>query len=550
MGCIFVPVQAEGDTLQPEEGFYLEEEALLSALFEADIATIRQALDAGLVTCQQLTAYYLQRIEAYNKPYNCFITICDDAMEVAKQRDQALADGTAEGILFGIPIVIKDNMNLAGYPTTNGYDPDKIKNATSNAQVVENLIAQGAVIIAKANMHVGAQSARQSFSYAAGYTKNAYSLYLSPAGSSGGSAVAVSLNFTAAALGSDTNSSLRLPAAYAGCVSLRATHGLLSLTGCKTLNRSRDVPGAITRTVYDQALMLDALTGGANSYTANLDANALKGRRIGILTELSYACGKDRSQDKIDPEVEAAFAQAVQELKNCGAEVIEVSMPNIFNLSNATFRSNSSSRKNTFHNAFVAFLEENQIEAVIFPSYLSTPLRQGRDENGKNWSVHTQELINNCSVLSPSAGLPEITVPIGLHSLGCGIGLEIAAPRGQEQLLLDLAYSYTLKYDHRIIPLGAPDQYQGENVGSLQDILELYDRYLNPPATEPPTTEPPTEPTTEAPTTAPESTAPETPQQSEPTLNYTYIWVGGATVLILGLSVALSAIHFKKKVTK
>ena len=356
-GCLFFSARADGElttepetsaTLQADPGFVMQKEALLSALYEADIATLRQALDTGLVTCQELTAYYLQRINTYNEPYNCFITMCDTAMEVARQRDQALADGTASGILFGIPIVIKDNMNLAGYYTTNGYDFSDSSIAKTDADVVSYLLSEGAVIIAKTNMSTDARYSRHSYSLVAGETKNAYSLYMSSAGSSGGSAVATSLNFAAAALGTDTNSSLRLPAAYAGCVALRPTHGLISRTGCFRVNSSRDTPGAITRTVYDQAIMLDAMTGGVNSYTANLNANALEGVRIGVLEELtySYALRYDlREQSDFDEEVIAAFENAVEELRQCGAEVVTVSLPNIFVKCETTLYVHTADRK-------------------------------------------------------------------------------------------------------------------------------------------------------------------------------------------------------------
>ena len=485
---------------QPAEGFPVSREAILSSLYEADIATLREALDLGLVSCEELTAYYLERISTYNEPYNCFITICHDAMDVARRRDMAMAHGEPRGILFGIPVVIKDNMNLAGYHTTNGHIKNDSQIVEKNAAIVDYLLSEGAVIIAKANMSLEAQSARNSYSEAVGQTKNAYSLYLSSAGSSGGSAVSTSLNFTAAALGMDTNSSLRLPAAYAGCVSLRATHGLISRDGVTKLNGTRDIPGAITRTVYDQALMMDVLTGGAYEYTKNLNGNALQGLRIGVLKELSEPVSYiwERRAANFDAEVMAAFQAALEELRLCGAELVEVSFPQIFNLSQATFDSDNASYKDAFHNAFRNFLDSNGICAVVFPTYLTTPLRTGNDASGKYWSVWDQAFVNNCGVLSPSAGLPEITVPIGVHSLGCGIGMEIAAPRNQEQLLLDIAYSYTNRYDHRTLPEGAPDTYAAAHAGTLGELIDAYQKFLEAQKpTEPtqPETHPPVEPT-------------------------------------------------------
>ena len=455
----------------------ISKEAILSALYEADICTLREAISVGLISCEELTAYYLERIKTYNGPYNCFITICENAMDVARERDQRIACGEADGILFGIPIVVKDNIDFAGYHTTNGHKKVETQIAKNHAAIVNYLLSEGAVVIGKTNMSTDAQDARRSFSDAAGETKNAYSTYLASGGSSGGSAVSVSLNFAAAGLGTDTNSSLRLPAALNGCISLRSGLKKISTKGITPLNASRDVPGVITRTVYDQAILLDVLTKGAYRYTEHLNPNVLKGLRIGILTEFTYAVPDDelRTEQQIDAEVAAAFENAVNELRACGAEVIPVSMPDLFELSGKTFGyGDTSAFKTQLYNSFVALLDSNEISAVIFPTYLSTPLRSGRDTNGKYWSAWAQTFINNCRNLSSCAKLPEISVPIGTHSLGAGIGMEIAAPRNCEQLLLDIAYAYTSAYNHRAVPPGAPDAYQEYHAGSLADLISIH----------------------------------------------------------------------------
>ena len=448
------------------------QEALLGALYEAELSELKAALDAEVITSVELTQYYLDRIDAYNKDYNCFITLCDDALEVAAQRDAQRAQGQAEGLLFGIPIVIKDNMDLKGYHTTNGFKKNASQIAATDADVVSYLLQEGAVIIAKANMSTEAQDARRSSSQAVGETKNAYSKYMAAGGSSGGSAVSTSLNFTAAALGTDTNSSLRIPAALAGCVSLRPTFGSISVKGIKKLNGTRDVPGAITRTVYDQAIMLDVLTQGSQSYTENLDPDRLRGMRIGVLKQLSYAITTTgtRSEANIDDEVAAAFENALKELESAGAQIVEVSMPSLFTLSDKTFASNAQAPKDALYQAFQEFLEEKDIAAVVYPTYLSTPIRTGYDAEGKYWDAYSQQYLNNCRTLSPCAGIPEISVPIGVHSLGAGIGMEIASLKNSEQLLLDIAYGYTSRYDHRQVPSGAPNAY-GES-GDLLTVVK------------------------------------------------------------------------------
>lgn len=468
-----------------------DKNAVLSALYESNIATIREAIDLKIISCEELTAYYLERIEKYNSKYNCFITLCDDALEVAKQRDEQLQKGENDGLLFGIPVVVKDNIDIKGLYTTNGHTLDKSTIAQENATVVNYLLEQGAVIIGKTNMSTDAQDARISYSEIKGQTKNAYNTLLAAGGSSGGTAVGVSLNFAVAGLGTDTNSSLRIPAVLNGCVSLRPTFDLVDRTGCTTLNSTRDVAGAITRTVYDQAIMMDVLTNGQYNYTENLDKNALEGLKIGILKELSYATttasitGTEeernaiatrfdmsaRTEKHIDDEVAATFENAVKELEDCGAEVVTVSMPNLWNLSYKTFASGHKSNKQALYDEFERIVNENGLDAVIFPSYLSTPLKSGTDENGKYWNAWSQPFSNNCRAISPSASLPEISIPIGYHSSGAGIGLEIAGLKNSEQLLLNIAYSYTEKYDHRVAPTGAPDLYADYSADSLRAII-------------------------------------------------------------------------------
>lgn len=464
-----------------------EKNAVLSGLMEASLADLRDAVALGLVTSRELTAWYLERIEAYNKTYNCFITLCDDALAQAEERDRRLAEGKAEGRLFGVPVVVKDNIHVAGWPTTNGHSKSGVAASSDNAAIVERLLAEGAVIVGKTNMSTDAQDARASRSAAVGETKNAYSRYMSAGGSSGGSAVAVSLNFAAAGLGTDTNSSLRVPAALSGCVAMRVTTGLLPRDGVILLNTARDVPGAITRTVADQALMLDVLSGGQYDFSGNLRVDALEGARIGVLKELTYAYSTtgERRQENLDDEVQAAFAAAVEELKACGAEVVEVSMPALFSLSEATFPVGGYLKIPALTEAFESFLDRHELAAVVFPTYLSTPLRSGRDAEGTYWDLYAQPFVNNCRTLSPSAAVPEITVPIGVHSLGAGMGMQMAGRQNSEQVLLDLAYSYTQRYDHRVVPADAADLYADSHAGSLAEVTEAYLYSLLPSVKEP-----------------------------------------------------------------
>ena len=466
--CILLSVQTFAADIEITEDFEVKvnKEALLAALYEADIESLRQAIDLKLVSCYELTSYYLERIEAYNDTFHCFVTLCDNALEIARQRDEAIANGTATGKLFGIPIVVKDNIDYEGFLTTNGKASGTM--APKNATVVQNLLDEGAVILGKTHMSAGAQDAICSVSDTGLHTYNAYNPNLASGGSSGGSAVAVSLNFAVAGLGTDTNSSLRYPSALNGCISLRTTTGLLSRDGCVILNPSRDTVGTITRSVKDQAIMLDAMSANAYGFTQKLNSDALDGLRIGVLSELSYPINSsyDRSSVAVDKEILTAFDNALTELESCGAEIVMIDNTSV--LSEIEADQNLSK-------TLERILNENQVSALIYPAYLHTPHYDNPDYLGGK-SVYDLPYITNCNGISSRSGAPEITVPIGQHSSGAGIAMEIISFQNNDQLLLDIAYSYTIRYNHRQEPETAPTLYFGETECSLQDFLKLYEQ--------------------------------------------------------------------------
>lgn len=453
---------------------------IYAAVYEADIVSLRSALDCGLITSRELTGIYLDRIEKFGGAKKCFITLCDNALEEADKRDAAIAAGTAEGTLFGIPVVVKDNIEYAGYPTTNGKKKDGSVSAT-NAAVVQYLLDEGAVILGKTNMSTEAQEARITISRAVGETTNAYDFGMAAGGSSGGTAVSVSLNLAAAGLGTDTNASLRYPAVLNGCVSLRSTFDLVSREGVIKLNGKRDVAGAITRTVYDQAVMLDAITGGIYNFTKRLDPDRLKGARLGVIKELSYPYGSsDRSSANFDPEISAAFEKALSELTECGAEIVEVSMPRIFSMSascNETY-ANAAAAKEKFYSEYRTLFESENLTAVIFPSCVTAPLYTGVTSDGA-LKVYRQTSVTNLSLIAPQLGVPEMTVQTGLHSRNAGMGIEFAGLRGDDQKILDLAYSFTARYDHRTVPEYAENLY-GAARYSMSEIVSRYIVFTTP----------------------------------------------------------------------
>jgi hypothetical protein len=269
-----------------------------------------------------------------------------------------------------------------------------------------------------------------------------------------------------------------------------------------------------------------------------------------------------------DTEVSFEKEKAVENLKSCGATVIEVTMPKMHTLAGAVSTNTTNKPIEAFSEAFQSFLKKKDIVAVIFPTYMHTPHYIGTDESGKNWDEVDQDWINNCKDLSPGSGSPEISIPIGIHSRGAGIGMEITAARGADQLLLDIAYSYTQRFDHRVIPEGAPDLYKESYVSDLATLVAEYEAGTWPvPETVPtePTTEPTTVPTTvpetEAPTTIPETVPttavpttvlPEIQPPAEPTPDQMILAIsGGMAVISVGtLILLLTRRRKKEKVTQ
>lgn len=421
----------------------------LEDIYEADIATLRDAIQSGDLSCHDLTQFYLDRIEAYNKGYNCFITTCDAVLEIADEKDEALATGKGEGLLFGIPVVIKDNIDYKGYETTNGH----IKGTgnrlvTENAYVVDRLLDEGAIILGKTNMSTEAETALNSFSEAVGDTKNAYNKDCSPGGSSGGTAVAVSLNFATAGLGTDTNSSLRIPAALNGDVALRSTFDLIDRTGIVELNPTRDVVGAITRSVADQAIMMDVLTKSKHKYYDNLKDDALDGARIGIIKELSDKEELKSSGLPADPNAYKLYKQALSDIKEAGAKLVKISLP-VYKYNELCWDNDTEYLRNEFYKEFKAVMRQNKLDAMIYPDTLSPEMYLD--------DPASMDFFDACKYISPIIGVPDITVQIGSLPSGVTVGAGLVADRNQDQLLLNLAHSYETQFNHRTPPPNAPN---------------------------------------------------------------------------------------------
>ncbi len=299
------------------------------------VAELAADLAAGRATSAGLVAAYRARIAAIDRAGPALQAVLaqnPDALADAGARDAERAAGGAHGPLFGIPILVKDNIETADpMPTTAGSMALAGNLTHRDAPIVARLRAAGAVILGKANLsewaNMRSTQSVSGWSGMGGQTRNAYALDRSPCGSSSGSGVAVAASLAAAAIGTETDGSITCPAAVSGVVGFKPTLGLLPRTHIVPLAHSQDTAGPMTATVTDAALMLAVMAGSdpadpataaadthKQDYAAALSPDALRGKRVGVLRFLAG----------YHPELDAVFARALDTLRAAGAELVEI----------------------------------------------------------------------------------------------------------------------------------------------------------------------------------------------------------------------------------
>ncbi len=305
--------------------------ALKPLILEQDIPTLQKHIRDGKLSYETLTKFYLYRIKNFDRnndlSLNSVISINPNVIEEARQKDKELLNKKAKHPIFGMPILLKDNINTANMSTTAGSVALQ-NNKTDDAFVTKRLIENGALILGKANLSEWAYffcgDCPSGYSAIGGQTLNPYGRKtIDTGGSSSGSAVAVAANFCVAAIGSETAGSILSPASQNSAVGLKPTIGLLSRSGIVPISSTLDTPGPITRNVTDNAVVLDAMTGydqadfksmeielEVKNYYENLSSENIKGKRFGAFKALL----KD-----------TLYANAVSVLKQEGVEIIEIS---------------------------------------------------------------------------------------------------------------------------------------------------------------------------------------------------------------------------------
>ena len=296
------------------------------------IADINAAFAKGTLTSERLTQVFLSRIQAFDRQgpmLRSIITVNPKALETARALDAERKAKGPRSPLHGIPIVVKDNIDTADLPTTGGSVLLEGSIPPDDAFVVKKLRAAGAVIIAKTNLSEFASAAAHSS--LGGQILNPHDLTRSPAGSSGGTGVALAATFAMAGLGTDTGGSVRGPATSNGIAGLKTTWGLVSRDGVIPLALTFDTVGPMARSVYDVAALLNVLVGvdpadastklgdgrAASDYTQALGADALKGARLGVARDFM---GQDQ-------DVDWAMEAAIDTMRKQGATVVDVRLP-------------------------------------------------------------------------------------------------------------------------------------------------------------------------------------------------------------------------------
>lgn len=483
---------------------------------EASIAGIHAEMRAGRLTARELVEVYIARIEAYDKQgpaLNAIVEINPDALARADELDAAFAASGPVGPLHGIPVIVKDNYDVAGLPTTAGSASLAESVPPDDSFQVARIRAAGAIVLAKSNMAEFAFSPYETIgSRLPGFTRNPYATNRVPAGSSGGTAAAVASSMGAVGLGTDTGNSIRGPSSHNALVGIRSTIGLTSRDGIVPLYFSHDIGGPMARTVADAVAVFDVIAGSdpADPTTAEaddrrpadynelLDAGALAGARLGVVRQIA-------DDEDGDPRVLAVFERALDDLRAAGAEIVDpVAIPMLdervqywcsrfrYDLnaylatvgpdapvksladviaSNAYDRTvrdrlrrsadesledpevrcaEQTANRRRLAEQVSGILADGGLDALLFPTWSNLPRLIGDMRSPAG---------DNSQVLSPQPGFPAITVPMGWVEEGGAqlpTGLQILGDAYSEPRLIAIAYAYEQATHHRQPPPTTP----------------------------------------------------------------------------------------------
>ena len=504
---------------------------------EATIPELQAAMAAGRVTAVELVDAYLARIAAYDTAgpaLNAIIRVNPEARAEAERLDRERAAGRVRGPLHGIPIILKDNFDVAGLPTSGASIALAGLVPPDDAFQVRRLREAGAIILAKSNLHELAAGIT-TISSLGGQTRNPYDPRRNPGGSSGGTAAAVAASFGTIGWGSDTCGSIRIPAALNNLFGLRPTKGLSSIDGIIPLSHTQDVGGPLARTATDLAIALDATVGPDPAdpatailaeqppprFTAALDSAALRGARIGIL-------GAHFGDALEDEEVGDVVRAALDTMRARGAEVVETEIAGLDSLLEGTsliswefkfdlndylaatpgapvsslgeildsgmfdaeleerFRERNAretldtdefrallARREQVRERVLAAMQEQRLDALAYP----TMRRKAAIIGEPAWGANCQ--------LSATTGLPALSIPAGFTADGLPVGLELLGQPLEDARLVAIGYAYEQATDHRRPPPLTPSLVDGRRPPPLVVEVVATAAELSPPGSSP-----------------------------------------------------------------
>jgi aspartyl-tRNA(Asn)/glutamyl-tRNA(Gln) amidotransferase subunit A len=424
----------------------------------------------------ELTHDCLDRIEKLNPTLNAFITVtAESALERARLAEREIFRGTYLGPFHGIPIGIKDIIDIAGVPTTAASELFIDHVPTEDAQVVRRLRRGGAIFLGKQNLHEFAYGGSSMISFF-GEVHNPWDPARIAGGSSGGSAASVSAGLGFAAVGTDTAGSVRLPAAYCGVVGLKPTYGRISTRGVVPLSSSYDHVGPLTSTVYDAALMAQVISDyDSPNPSADKPAPSLISAFDEMPVNLRVGVPRTFFFDDLHPEIANAVEKAIDIFRQLHAEIRDIK------LEVSTDRKLASAEAYAYHKAFVERSPELYQPATLARiqsgAHISAPdaLQASRDLQASRQAI--QEIFHEVDVLlTPTVpipppliadlrehpenlrpqellmlrntrpfnvwGIPTISIPCGFTKDGLPIGLQLAAAPWRGIVLLQAAQAY------------------------------------------------------------------------------------------------------------
>ncbi len=424
------------------------------------------------------------RIEESNAQLGAFTTLClERALDEAGAVERRYGGGEPVGLLAGVPFGVKDLFDSEGVRTTYGSPMFADHVPAADAEAVRRARAAGAILVGKTQTHEFAWGIT-SVNLLMGSSRNPWNPELMSGGSSGGSAVALAAKLVPLALGSDTGGSIRVPSGFCGTVGLKPTYGRVSAGGVFPLARSLDHPGPMARTPADAALLLEAIAGvdARDPATEDVAVGDLDGELTAGLSGLRVGLCPDLQLVPLAPDVDAAFASAVDAVGRLGGELVEVGLPGadrfyetfgVVQRAEALFSHVQAglfpARRDEYGEDVLGRLE--LATTVELPAYLAasaerqrlraafdrvfdrvdvllTPLNAGPPlPIGEERTVHLgreiefRELVMSYTVPQDLTGLPACAIRVGFDALGIPVGAQLTGPRWGEARVLRAAHA-------------------------------------------------------------------------------------------------------------